>query len=130
MALRFEIRDSDSDIPVQIGRCAFLLVVTFAFPLLVYPCRMNLRTLLFRRLKRDNVFHVIATTGIVVTAYAVAASGVPLGLVFGLLGATCGNWLIYIFPGALYVKLSDVIYLFFVFLCIFLYDYFFVFVFI
>ncbi len=26
---------------------------------------------------------------------------------FGVLGATCGNFLIYTFPGALYVKLSD-----------------------
>jgi amino acid permease len=39
-------------------------------------------------------------------SYGVAISGVSLGLVFGVLGATCGNFLIYTFPGALYIKLN------------------------
>ncbi len=95
-----------TDIPVQIGRIAFLFVVTLAFPLIVYPLRMNLRTLFFRTLKRDNVFHIVSTLLCIVTAYGVAISGVSLGLVFGVLGATCGNFLIYTFPGALYVKLN------------------------
>lgn len=94
------------DIPIQIGRIAFLFVVTLAFPLIVYPLRMNLRTLFFRTLKRDNVFHVVSTLLVIVSAYGIAISGVSLGLVFGVLGATCGNFLIYTFPGALYVKLS------------------------
>jgi amino acid permease len=97
-----------TDIFVQVGRIAFLLVVTLAFPLIVYgtvkccmgfylreniffssyPLRMNLRTLFFRTLKRDNWFHVLSTLAVIVTAYGVAISGVSLGLVFGLLGAT------------------------------------------
>jgi amino acid permease len=97
------------DVLVQIGRIAFLLVVTTAFPLIVYPCRMNLRTLFFRTLKRDNLFHVVSTVCLVVTAYGVAISGVSLGLVFGVLGATCGNFLIYSFPGLLYVKVREIL---------------------
>lgn len=96
-----------SDILVQIGRCMFLLVVTMAFPLIVYPCRSNLQTLLFRKLTRDNLFHYLVTPILLVTAYGVAISGVSLGLVFGVVGATCGNFLIYTFPGALYLKLSE-----------------------
>ncbi len=56
-----------------------------------YPLRMNLRTLFFRTLKRDNVFHICSTVVVIVSAYAIAISGVSLGLVFGVLGATCGT---------------------------------------
>ena len=94
------------DILVHIGRIMFLLVVTTAFPLIVYPLRMNLRTLIFRTLKRDNVFHVVSTVVVLAGAYGVAISGVQLGLVLGVLGATCGNFLVFTFPGALYVKLN------------------------
>lgn len=95
------------DVLVQVGRCMFLLVVTMASPLIIYPLRTNLKTLLFRKLTKDNLFHYLVTPLLIVSAYGVAISGVSLGLVFGVLGATCGNFLIYTFPGALYLKLSD-----------------------
>jgi hypothetical protein len=89
-----------------VGRIAFLLVVTTAFPLIIYPLRMNLQTLLFRVLKPNNWFHWVSTISAIAAAYAIAISGVSIGLVFGLLGSTCGIVLIYIFPAALYLKLN------------------------
>ncbi len=105
-----------SDVLVQIGRIAFLLVVTFAFPLIVCVALLvvlRVRCVRSRSLtrahvqlpvshepahallphaqgsfschacahahtdtvQRDNMFHYLATLGLVVTAYGVAISG-------------------------------------------------------
>lgn len=99
----------------EIFKLGFVLSVAVSFPLVIFPCRASLYSLLFRR---AIVYHEGASSHIPenrfkwITIFLVGASlGVGLlipniELVLGLVGSTIGVLICVIFPAAAFIRVS------------------------
>ncbi|XP_055837820.1 putative sodium-coupled neutral amino acid transporter 10 [Episyrphus balteatus] len=94
---------------IKIG---FVLSVAFSFPLVIFPCRASIYSLLYRRGHADTTGYIPETRFKTITAFIVVGSLciallIPsIELVIGLVGSTIGVAICIIFPAACFRKIS------------------------
>ena len=90
-----------------------MLSLVLSVPLIIYPCRICIHTLLkenlpdgFLRQFRPSVYFNSETFFIVSVAYAISVFLPEIRVAFGLTGAVTGCMLVYILPPAFFLRLS------------------------
>lgn len=87
----------------------YVLVMGFSYPLQINPCRLYLLDLLNVNSGKDNsrTVHFLSTTLLLIVTYFIAVSGVKLGIVYSLIGATASSLMCLILPGVFYIKIIE-----------------------
>ncbi|XP_055919123.1 putative sodium-coupled neutral amino acid transporter 10 [Eupeodes corollae] len=94
---------------IKIG---FVLSVAFSFPLVIFPCRASIYSLLYRRGHADTTGYIpevrfkTITAFIVIGSLCIALLIPSIELVIGLVGSTIGIAICIIFPAACFRKIS------------------------
>ena len=96
-----------SDVPAIVARGVMLIIITAIYPLTQFTARGSACSLLTRAFPRANptLLHYLMPVVHLGAGYAVSASGVDLGLVLALIGATVGQ-LITALPALFYLALG------------------------
>ncbi|KAI5644098.1 transmembrane amino acid transporter protein domain-containing protein [Phthorimaea operculella] len=98
-------------------RLGFVMSVAFSFPLIIFPCRASLYSLLYKKAHVTHHDHMIQhsipessfrgiTVGIIAVALFVSLLIPNIELVLGLVGSTIGVLVCVIFPAAAFVKVT------------------------
>lgn len=94
----------------DIIKFGFVLSVAFSFPLVIFPCRASLYSLLYHRSHAD-VSHYIPehrfkyiTISIVITALIIGIMIPSIEVVIGLVGSTIGVAICIMFPASCFIK--------------------------
>ncbi|XP_067630642.1 putative sodium-coupled neutral amino acid transporter 10 isoform X2 [Eurosta solidaginis] len=93
---------------IKIG---FVLSVAFSFPLVIFPCRVSLYSLLYRKGHTDNTGYIPETRFKLITTCLVSSSlGIALlipsvELIIGLVGSTIGVAICIMFPALCFRKI-------------------------
>lgn len=88
-------------------KAMYCIVIAFSYPMLNYPVRTRLDQMLFSRWPR-NVWRDACISFVVAgLAFGVAATGLDINSIFGLVGATAGITVTWILPSLFYVFLVD-----------------------
>eukprot|EP00092_Neocalanus_flemingeri_P011299 GFUD01012178.1.p1 GENE.GFUD01012178.1~~GFUD01012178.1.p1 ORF type:complete len:1139 (-),score=344.30 GFUD01012178.1:174-3590(-) len=104
---------------LELIKFGFCMSVAISFPLVLFPCRTSLHSLLFRKtyqgigsteLVSDYIpptrFNMI--TGCLIVVTLIVGILIPdIELVLGLLGSTMGSCICVIFPGMMFLKLTN-----------------------
>ncbi|XP_001600642.1 putative sodium-coupled neutral amino acid transporter 10 [Nasonia vitripennis] len=98
----------------EIIKIGFVLSVAFSFPLVIFPCRASLNSLLFRRgYAHETTTSYITearfrclTTFIVIIALTIGVLIPNIELVLGIVGSTIGVIICLIFPAAFFISIN------------------------
>ncbi|XP_063827885.1 putative sodium-coupled neutral amino acid transporter 10 [Ostrinia nubilalis] len=96
-------------------KLGFVMSVAFSFPLIIFPCRASLYSLLYKKVHSSHHDHIInhsipvrsfrcITVGIVGASLCVGLALPNIELVLGLVGATIGVLVCVVFPAAAFVR--------------------------
>ncbi|XP_014205692.1 putative sodium-coupled neutral amino acid transporter 10 [Copidosoma floridanum] len=99
----------------EVIKIGFVLSVAFSFPLVIFPCRASLNSLLFRRgythletstsYISETKFRCL-TTFIVIISMVVGILIPSIEFVLGIVGSTIGVLICLIFPGMFFISIS------------------------
>ena len=81
-------------------RAAFVGTMVFTFPTMSHGLRTSLHTLAFEDHPETALYRWLEALGLVAAIAGVAAAVDNLGLVFQLVGSTCGTLLMFIMPAS------------------------------
>lgn len=95
------------DVVMMTVRLAILLAVLMTVPLIHFPARKALATLLFEARPFSWTYHILSTLFILTTVTLFAIFVPDIRNVFGLVGATTSTLLLFVFPGIFHLRLSD-----------------------
>ncbi|KAL0872143.1 hypothetical protein ABMA27_004559 [Loxostege sticticalis] len=98
-------------------KLGFVMSVACSFPLIIFPCRASLYSLLYKKVHSSQHDHIInhsipvtsfrcITVGIIASALCVSLALPNIELVLGLLGATIGVLVCVVFPAACFVRVT------------------------
>ncbi|KCZ75620.1 hypothetical protein H311_03400, partial [Anncaliia algerae PRA109] len=88
-------------------RLFYVIVMIFSYPLQVNPCRTYFLAMFnIKSKKTENIMSVIITTVIIIITYSIAISGIELGVVYKIIGATSSTLMCLILPALYYLKLE------------------------
>lgn len=93
-------------------KMGFVISVAFSFPLVIFPCRASIYSLLYKRGNCDTTGYIpesrfkTITTLIVLGSLCIALLIPSIELVIGLVGSTIGVAICIIFPAACFRKIS------------------------
>lgn len=94
---------------IKIG---FVLSIAFSFPLVIFPCRVSVNSLLYRRGHSDVGHYIpehrfrLITISLVLFGMLVGIMIPSVELVIGLVGSTIGIGICVIFPASCFIKIS------------------------
>ncbi|KAL4656321.1 putative sodium-coupled neutral amino acid transporter 6 [Arapaima gigas] len=94
------------DILVMSVRLAILLAVLLTVPLIHFPTRNALRTLILGERPFSWFSHILLTTLLVALVLLLAAFVPDIRNVFGLVGSTTSTGLLFVYPGLFYLRIS------------------------
>lgn len=97
-----------SDTLGTIVRGLYVIVMGVSYPLQMAPARTYLLNLvgITQQTKKYKIIHFLSTTILVMATYFIAISGVQLGLVYSIVGATASCFMCLIFPALFYFNLE------------------------
>ncbi|KAF7684289.1 Vacuolar amino acid transporter 5 [Astathelohania contejeani] len=87
----------------------YILVMSFSYPLQLSPCRiyaLNFLGLSFNRSSSELIARIISTTILIIFTYTIAVSGIKLGTVYSIIGATASTIICFIIPPIFYFNLE------------------------
>lgn len=85
----------------------YVMVMVFSYPLQVNPCRKYFLELFeFKNKRTEKVIAFIVTTLIILITYLIAISGIELGVIYKIIGATSSTLMCLILPALFYLKLE------------------------
>lgn len=102
------IMNFPNDILATIVRGLYIIVMGVSYPLQVNPCRTYLIKLTNIEIKKEyhKIIKVFSTTLIILLTYLIAISGMNLGLVYSIIGATASTFMCLIFPALFYFNMD------------------------
>ncbi|CAL8286866.1 unnamed protein product [Lota lota] len=95
------------DVLVMTVRLTIQLTVMFTVPLIHFPARKALTTVLFDGRPFSWLVHVSVTVGILLVVVLMAIFIPDIRNVFGIVGSTTSTCLLFVFPGMFYLKISN-----------------------
>lgn len=89
-------------------RILYVFVMGMSYPLQMAPARIYFMNMfhISDRIKNYKVVHFLITTILVASTYAIAVSGVKLGAVYSIVGATASCFMCLILPALFYINLE------------------------
>jgi sodium-coupled neutral amino acid transporter 11 len=96
----------EHDILLRIAQGLYSFVICFAYPMLAFPARLIVDSALFSG-EASFLRRLIEAVILVGGSYALAILPIDIGIVFGLVGATFGQFLGAIFPGLFFILIVD-----------------------
>ncbi|KAH9412000.1 transmembrane aminoacid transporter protein [Ordospora pajunii] len=103
------LQNYPDDLLAFVVRCLYVLAMGVSYPLQVNPCRshlMNIVSLNSKVDQNDSFMEFIATTAIILSTYLLAISGMGLGTIYSIIGATASTFICLIFPTMLYFRMD------------------------
>jgi len=100
-----------SDDVLFIGlKLGYTLVIIFSYPVVNYATRSGIDSIFFKSMGRDIPIYRIIVEAIIIVAFTYGvAMGVPsIDIVFGFVGSTLGQLVVFINPALYYLFLYDV----------------------
>jgi amino acid permease len=96
-----------NDVLASIVRGLYVVVMGVSYPLQVNPCRRYFINMLGIPSKyRGTKLNASVTLGILIATLSLAVSGMGLGLIYSLIGATASTFICLIFPALIYMNLE------------------------
>ncbi|KAM0674277.1 hypothetical protein GVAV_002353 [Gurleya vavrai] len=86
----------------------YVIAMGFSYPLQINPCRLymiELFNLKYQKEFYNEITHILTTLFLLIITYTVAISGLQLGTVYSLIGATASSLMCLILPGFFYLKI-------------------------
>jgi len=104
-------KNYDDDVLVEIGKILLAVVISFSYPLLHYPARAHMDSILTtyfteNRLPDITSRYVILTIILVGVSYGLGISIPDIEVVFSFVGATAGNVIVFVAPAAFFIQLT------------------------
>eukprot|EP01119_Soliformovum_irregulare_P022061 TRINITY_DN7471_c0_g1_i1.p1 TRINITY_DN7471_c0_g1~~TRINITY_DN7471_c0_g1_i1.p1 ORF type:complete len:555 (-),score=145.96 TRINITY_DN7471_c0_g1_i1:9-1673(-) len=106
----------DGDVMIDIGKGALFFIMCFSFPLLGHTARIIFDELFFRKksISGEDVvdYHcprwrrIAEATGLVGIALGLGILVPGISFVFGIVGASAGNFVVYIAPGYFFIRIG------------------------
>ncbi|KAM9328009.1 sodium-coupled neutral amino acid transporter 4 isoform 2-T2 [Pholidichthys leucotaenia] len=93
------------DTMLQLVRLAVLTAVTLTVPIVLFPIRTSINTLLFSGREFSWIRHIIIAAGILVFNNMLVIFVPTIRDIFGFIGASAATLLIFILPAAFYIRL-------------------------
>lgn len=87
----------------------YVLVMGFSYPLQINPCRLYILEMLNMNdpKNRDlDIRNIGLTTVLLASTYSIAATGIKLGVVYSVIGATASSLVCLIFPAVFYLNMD------------------------
>lgn len=87
----------------------YVFVMGFSYPLQINPCRLYITEMLSienTKQKGLSVISIMITTMLLASTYAIAATGIQLGVVYSVIGATASSLVCLIFPAIFYLNIG------------------------
>lgn len=101
------IRNYPNDVLASIVRGLYIVVMGVSYPLQVNPCRTYfIKMISYDKQRGKNVVNIFVTTLIIVLTYCIAMSGMNLGIVYTIIGATASTFICLIFPSVFYFNMD------------------------
>ncbi|WUR04370.1 amino acid transporter [Vairimorpha necatrix] len=102
------IMNFPNDILATIVRSLYVIVMGVSYPLQVTPCRIYLIKMLNLDFKKDSedLIIVFVTSLVILLTYLLAISGMNLGIVYSIIGATASTFMCLIFPALFYFNMD------------------------
>jgi len=102
------LRNYPQDHLATFVRGLYIIVMGVSYPLQITPARVYFMNIINIKPKSYgyNVVYVVSTSILLLTTYALAVSGVELGLVYALVGATASTSMCLILPLLFYLNMS------------------------
>jgi amino acid permease len=94
------------DILATSAKVIISVVVVLSYPLLHFACRESLENVLFPDKPFSNIRWVAEAAIICALTFTIASLVPKLQIVFGVVGATTGTLVVYIFPALIYFRLA------------------------
>lgn len=97
-----------NDVLASIVRGLYIVVMGVSYPLQVHPCRSHLINMipLSPTKTGEKYLRFAATTGIILSTGYLAASGMGLGIIYSVIGATASTFMCLIFPALFYFNMN------------------------
>lgn len=95
-----------NDVLATIVRGLYVIVMGVSYPLQVNPCRVYLIKMTNIQFKNEVRVAFLSTTLIILLTYFIAVSGMNLGLVYSIIGATASTLMCLIFPVLFYFNMD------------------------
>lgn len=100
----------DDDILVEIGKILLAVVIVFSYPIIHYPARIAVDSIVLEvspnKVPDISIRYIVITACIVALSYLLSIVIPDISFVFGIIGATAGNLIVYTGPGVFYMKLA------------------------
>nr|XP_020457004.1 sodium-coupled neutral amino acid transporter 4-like [Monopterus albus] len=93
------------DTLLQLVRLAVLTAVTLTVPILLFPIRSSITTLLFSDREFSWIRHIVIAAGILVFNNLLVIFVPTIRDIFGFIGASAATNLIFVLPAAFYIRL-------------------------
>lgn len=102
------LKSYPSDLLATFVRSLYVVVMGVSYPLQMAPARAYFLNMvgISRRVKKYKMIHFTATTILVLLTYLIAISGVHLGIVYSIVGATASCFMCLILPALYYFNLE------------------------
>jgi amino acid permease len=102
------IQNYPNDVLATIVRFLYVIVMGVSYPLQVNPSRTYLIKMIGIKFKEQEakILSFIVTTLIILMTYGIAISGMDLGLVYTIIGATASSFMCLIFPSLFYFHMD------------------------
>lgn len=97
-----------NDVLASIVRSLYVLVMGVSYPLQVNPCRAHFINMLSIKTTKtgEDCLRFIVTTGIIITTCLLASTGMNLGVIYSIIGATASTFMCLIFPALFYFNMN------------------------
>lgn len=104
------LKNYPTDILGNIVRILYIIVMAVSYPLQLAPARTYLLNMMnvSSKTKRYKLIYFLVTTTLILLTYFIAISGVRLGIVYSIVGATASCFMCLILPGLFYLYMDDV----------------------
>lgn len=102
------LKSYPTDSLALVVRSLYVVVMAVSYPLQMAPARAYLLNMMgiTNTTKKYRIIHFVVTTFLIITTYVIAVSGVRLGLVYSIVGATASCFMCLILPSLFYFNLD------------------------
>lgn len=104
------LKNYPNDLLGSIVRILYIVVMGVSYPLQMAPARTYFLNMvgISSKTKRYKLIYFLVTTALIFLTYFIAISGVRLGIVYSIVGATASCFMCLILPGVFYLYMDDV----------------------
>ncbi|ADM12281.1 transmembrane amino acid transporter protein [Encephalitozoon intestinalis ATCC 50506] len=95
-----------NDVLASVVRGLYIVVMGVSYPLQVNPCRSHLINIIAFSQRSEKLLRFAVTTGIIISTCLLAVSGMSLGIIYSVIGATASTFMCLIFPALFYFNMN------------------------